>query len=517
MTPSLQRRLPLALLVGGFVLFVQLIAIGRPYSGNFASYQATVMAAISRNMVRENFSEPLRPKTDVMLMKRERSLHLNQYPFPALVAAAGVKTFGGSYEFWGRFQAIVCNFLTALLLGLFAARLFEERTGWIAACLYALSPFTLIYGQSFISEPFSLLFLVLTFLFLTPPQGKPFDLSSVFFAGLSFSVAVTGRIHFAIFYPLCVFFILRSQTSSKIFKIFLFTLFGFVLPGAWYGYTYFVSTHEANVHTNAFVQFGLLSTRKVPSLLYAGRLLEIFAGVLLTPLFFPAFVIGWFTVPKGESFVKVALGFLLGAAVLLVPWKIMAHDFYLYGVFPFIVILAACGLGSLLDETPFLKRPVALTLVILLTMGVSGRFFFNPIYKGLPEEERAVRVGKAIQGMTGPEDALVVASEHPAILLYYAGRPVWNMDLTRVGMPLTDYQKNARFLKFDAAEAARLEAAMKDPIGWLEYYRAKGAAYVVIPSREELDSREPLASHLKASSALVSDENDDFYLFRLSK
>ena len=44
------------------VLSVQLPAIQRPFTGDYASYQGTVMAAIARNMVRENFSELLLPK-----------------------------------------------------------------------------------------------------------------------------------------------------------------------------------------------------------------------------------------------------------------------------------------------------------------------------------------------------------------------------------------------------------------------------------------------------------------------
>ena len=516
MTSSAARRLPLALVVGGFVLVVQMIAIQRPYSGNFASYQATVMAAISRNMVRENFSGLLRPKTDVLLMENGRSLHMNQYPFPALLAAAGVKCFGGTFEFWGRFQAIVCNLLSVILLGLFAGRLFDGRTGWIAGCLYALSPFTLIYGQSFISEPFSLLFLLLAFLFLTPRGEKPLGLSSVLFAGLFFSIAVAGRIHFAVFYPLCGFFILRSRGIKPFLGIVIFTFFGFALPAAWYGYTYFVSMHEANVHTNAFVQFGLQSTRTVPFLIYLKRLAVIFAGVLLTPLLFPFFIYGWFAAPKGESYLKIAFGFFLGAAVLAVPWKIMAHDFYLYGAFPFIVILTACGVNALFSTMPFLKRPLVLFLLILVVAAISLRLSFNPIFKGLPEEVRAVKIGEVVQKKTNPEDRIIVASEHPAILLYYANRPVWNMDLTRVGMPLADYQKNARFLHFDSSEVARLEEAMKDPVSWLEYYRAKGAAYIVIPSRLELESREGLLRRLREHDTLISEGNDDFYLFKLA-
>ena len=134
------------ILTASFALGVQMVAIQRPYIGHYASYQATVMASISRNMIRENFSQLLLPKTDIII-GGERSLHLNQYPFPSLFAALGSRFLGGSLEFWGRFQAIFFNLLCVLLMGLIGRRLFDPRVGWSAAGIFALSPLSLIYGQ----------------------------------------------------------------------------------------------------------------------------------------------------------------------------------------------------------------------------------------------------------------------------------------------------------------------------------------------------------------------------------
>ncbi len=135
------------------VLSIQMAAIERPYLGHFSSYQL-VMASMARNMVREDFTDLLLPKVD-MLLNGKKALHLNQYPFPSVLAALGVRNFGGSFEFWGRVQAIFLNLLSALFLALIALRLFDKRTGLTAFFIYLLSPFTLIYGQCFMSEPLS--------------------------------------------------------------------------------------------------------------------------------------------------------------------------------------------------------------------------------------------------------------------------------------------------------------------------------------------------------------------------
>ena len=49
------------------ILSVQLPGINRPLGGHFASYQSSVMASISRNMLRENFQDILVPKIDFLI------------------------------------------------------------------------------------------------------------------------------------------------------------------------------------------------------------------------------------------------------------------------------------------------------------------------------------------------------------------------------------------------------------------------------------------------------------------
>jgi len=154
-----QTRIPILIAVVTllYVLVIQGVGIQRPFMGHYASYQGTVMASMARNMVRENFSNIFLPKTDVIL-QGQKSLHLNQYPFPSLLVAGAVKFVGGSYEFWGRFQAILFNLFSILLPFFIAQRLFGRAAALTSAIIFALSPLTVVYGQSFMSEPSSLFF-----------------------------------------------------------------------------------------------------------------------------------------------------------------------------------------------------------------------------------------------------------------------------------------------------------------------------------------------------------------------
>lgn len=512
---SLRAPYGLLLFLLAATLGTQLIAIQRPYAGHFASYQATVMASMSRNFLRENFSDLLHPKTDVMLLEGKRSLHLNQYPFPALLTALGIKIFGGTFEFWGRFQAILVNSLTALLLSLLAARWFGTRAGWITAAVYSLSPFTLIYGQAFISEPLSLFFLVLALYLLTSEPGAGGGRLAL--SAFSLSLSVTGRIHFALFYPLFFLFLLSQRRDFP--KMASYVLLSIALPFAWYAYTFYVSLYTEGVHTNIFLQADFFKGGTIDLLKgdYWGRVLDIFAQRMLTPLLFPFLLIGLFAIPKkGHAFWILWGGLLLGCSlVILAPPKIMKHDFYLYGLFPFAALVTALGINRVLESSVFLHKKVVLSCLLFLYFAVSARYFINPIFKATAKDKKAVRVAEIVRAATQREDLIVVASKEPPLLIYYADRPAWNMDLNQVGRPVVGYLKS-RFRKVDQAEQARFEKAAMDPVTWLEYYRSKGARYLVSLDREDLESIPNLLQHLRQNDEPVLPDEHDFYFFRLT-
>ncbi len=501
------------------VLFIQMSAIARPYTGHFASYQATVMAAIGRNMVRENFKDLLRPKTDIMITSSERSLHLNQYPFPAVLAATGVRILGGSFEFWGRFQSILFNLLTAFFLGLLTRRLFDAEIAWIAVVLYLFSPYTLIYGQSFISEPCSLFFFVLSLFLIVRDSAVELPLPSLLASAFSLSIALTGRIHLLIFYPLFFISLWTTMKERRILKILAFSLIALLMPVAWYGYTYFASLAQENVHTNIFVQIGLSDTSAaaLTDLTFLRHLGFIFIRTILTPVLVVFFFWGLLSSKReGKAFWLPIIGCALGGfVILLAPQKVMDHDFYLYGMFPFVVMVTACGVKGFFDKFPGARKWHVPAIAVYLAFSFMA--FRNPIYKGLEEEKQEVRIAEKVRPLIGPSDRVIVASSHPAVLLYYLDRPVWNMDLSQIGQPLAPYLKNRRFRKFDPEEIDRLETAMKDPVKWLDYYRSKGADYLIVPDRHELDLLPGFLSHLRANYVLVSGESDEFCLFRLPK
>ena len=513
------KKLAIAFFLMGSVLFIQMGQITRPYSGHFASYQANGLASIARNMLRENFSEWYLPKTD-MIVGGKRSLHLNAYPFPSLFAAIGIKVLGGTLEFWGRFQAIFFNLLCILLVGWVAGRWFNPKVGWAAAAVYAFSPFALIYGQGFFFEPSSLFFLLLSIFLITGISEKEPGSAAIFLSGLFFSVAVTERLHFVLLYPALLLHLFIRGGRTNMFKLLLFTLPAFAMPVSWYAYTYYAALHARNVHTNLFLQATVRVWQDKPLLLslpYYLRLFDIVSGIMLTPLLF--FFPGWglLTLNKqGRPFWILASYLFSGSLiVLLAPEKMMEQDFYLAGIFPFLAMAAGLGLVRVWEMGMFQKKAILIFGSLILYLGVSSRYFLHPIFKGSENIGAVMQAAQTIQTYTNSSDFLVVAGKEPTLLAYYADRPHWVMNFGSVGRTLQPYHKAYRFSGNDPTEFEGLEAAMKDPVSWVEFFKKQGAKYFATAPRKDFESTPVLLEYLREHAQIISQEKDDFYLFRL--
>ena len=488
------KKIALILFLSASVLGIQLGRIERPYFGHFASYQI-VSAFIARNMLKEHFTQLLLPKTDFMIGKKQ-SLPLNQYPIHSLLAALGAHYFGGSLEFWGRFQAILFNIASIILTGLIAGLLFTSGVGWIAAVLMSLSPYSLIYGQMFMSESSGLFFLLLSLYILLRAlyKNRDFNFLKLFIAGICFSLVLVGRIHFLMLLPVFwVIFYFSSQPFRQRFSsTFLFSFFALILPFAWFVYTYFVSIHADNVHSNLFLQ---LSGRRLADLYYLRDLnyyhhvFDIFVEKMLTPLVFPFLPIGLFLLgTKGKTTYILMSGLLSGTSiVVLIPQKVMAHEFYLYGTLPFYIMIAANGVFKLFEAFPVFKRPSVIAFFLMLYLIVSARYFVHPIYKFPEEKNELIPMAQAIREKTQPGDWLVIASRGFSELRYYVDRPSWDISFPAIGTKLAYYFKDPRFSNVDHEKLNQLEQAMYDPISWLEYLKMEGAAYLVVPNERELD------------------------------
>ncbi|MDD5217238.1 MAG: hypothetical protein PHS88_03950 [Candidatus Omnitrophica bacterium] len=516
-----RKQILLVLFLALAVLGVQMVRITRPYTGHFATYQGTVMASIAQNLLRENFKEPLRPKTNT-LIAGERSLHMNQYPVPSVIAAVAVHFRGGTLEFWGRFQAICFNAFSIVLVGLIAACLFGPLTGWIAAAVFALSPYTILYGQAFLSEPCALFFLLAAVYLLVAAPAKRLSLVRIILSALSFSVAVAGRVHWVLFTPLPAFILLCSRRSAgfKTGALLLFGLLSFTIPVAWYAYTYDVGLNAANIHTNIFMQVssgGAEAKNLLTHADYYRQVFDLVSGMMMTPLVFPFLLLGVYVCDKKSvSFWSVGLGALVGVLIVFAaPQKVLKHDFYLYGVFPFLAIFAACGLAPVLRAFPALRSTSWMVVVLLIYFAVSGRYFLHPVFKSPPEEMKMVQVAEIVRENTGPDERIIVIGEGPGVFIHYVRRGVWPLQPSLIGGKLSPYQKVKDVNPGHRREATYLERAMQNGLTWFEYLRDQGADYLVAPDKKVLEQIPELNAYLQSHYQSLAPEQSGYSFYRL--
>ena len=193
----------------------------------------------------------------------------------------------------------------------------------------------------------------------------------------------------------------------------------------------------------------------------------------------------------------------------------MQHDFYLYGLFPFVVIITAVGIHAVLSKWPRLKKMPWLVLFSFLYFLLSARFFANPIFKGSEGEIEAVQTASVLKQIIPPQARVIVSGRHTPVFLYYLDRAAWNMDLNSIGIPLEPYLKNAKFIKADQEKLRTLEESMADPIKWFQFLQSLGADYYVTSNKRDLEAFPEFLDYLKTHHKLISTTDDDFYCFEL--
>lgn len=504
------------------VLTLQIIKIDRPYTGHFASYQGTVMGGMAQNMLREDFSNLLYPKTNA-IVGGERSLHLNQYPLPSLIAAGGVRVFGGSLEVWGRIQAVFFNFLSALLIGLITKKLFNPESGILAFGLSFMSPFSIIYGQAFMSESSALCFL-LAAVYFSLPNSVSISRSwhCAFTSGFFFSLALVSRVHWLVFYPFFLVLYIFPFRSRRIGEFFIFGLISVIAPLLWYGHTYFAALESQHVHTNLFMQLFAEKQGSSPEQNFSFQsgfyLIRILFTKMLTPVLAIISLYGFlqsFKQRKNRVFLISGTSTLL-LIVLLAMGKVMAHDFYLFGCYPFFVMAAAYGLAHLIKTVQWMNSFSGILVFGFLLLMSAVAFSMGPLFASAPGELQSVKVARDVRERTLPEDQIIIYGSGPGIISFYAERASWSFQPSLIGKELSGYSKAFRFSGNDPEQAKALEEARQSAVGWLQYLIERGADYLIIANPPELEQVPALKNYLKKFYTDDMKEDRAYYLIRLS-
>lgn len=471
--------------------------IFKPLSGYFASYQATnaMMAATM------SFAQPasLFIPNAFLWMGGGLGLHLLYYPFASLFADF-FHLFRLDLVASGRLQAILCMLCAGYFLFKMVRNYLGPLSTVVAVFLFSFSPMILLSGISFQNEAFALWMLLMAISI----SDSHCRLKNWILAGLLFSLAMTARLHFLVYYPVFGLILLRQKRGLVPFLVFGFAS---ILPLClWYAWTGYLNTvYPEHVITSLFSQAG--EGRVLNSVLaqkeYYIHVIKVICGQALTPVAAFFFVIGFFT--QGHKLGLFKLWALCALATcFLLPQKVFDHPFYLIGFVAPSCVLAAYGIeksGRLFLQPKFLILIYAAYSLFVL------RFFLPPALSDWEEGLRLERIGKIVQ-RTIPADSLLIAEDGSSpVLLFYSSRYGWPLALQ---MDKIAQDSQFRYPKLK-------ENGYGDLQKWLHYLISQGAKYLVISHPRDLDQKPAFKEFLLTKYTPVANEENSFIIVDLTR
>jgi hypothetical protein len=470
-----QFRRPLAGLLL-LTLLVRLPGIARPLVGNFAT-KNVVYAMIARNWA-EGRSDFRYPTLDC-LAAGQRSLHMLELPCSAYLTGWLWKTFGGSLDVWGRATAIGFTLASVSVLFWMVRRRHGPVAAVGAATALAISPVSIIYGQSFMLESSLVFFTVGTVWCLDRwLSGGRWAWLPV--AALCLTLLLLTKIYMLVLLlPLAAMILQRTPDSPEnkdagtrgqgdagtnvarrpLLTVALLALA--LIPAAvWYAH----AARTASDRTlKPRIYYSVLDSAEVlrpPHRLlwspdFYRQILDDLAGVVLTPLGLSLALAGLLH-PAWRRYLPWLTAMVLLVAAL--PPKFHQMNYYWMAALPPLAILIGLGWQQVHDRLALGRSAVAIVLAAGLLFSL--RFALRPAMITPPADRAVVAAGRTIQRLTPADEPVVTMHGSGIDLLYYCRRPGWAL----------------------SPDTPQLD-------GVLQQCRAQGARYLVVVAEADLRKR----------------------------
>lgn len=424
--------------------------LARPLLGNFAT-KNVAYAMIARNFARGR-ADLLSPTLDC-LRGDDRALHLLELPLSAYLSGGLWAALGGSLDLWGRSMSLAFSIATVPLVYLLVRRKHSSTAALAAAACFALSPVSVIYGQSFTLEASLTFFAVAALLAFDVWVSAP-KASMLALAGISLALALLTKIYLlALLLPIVwsigIAWKHRSLSSRQLFAG-LLVLGCAALPAAtWCWHAARIADPASPDSARVFysVRDSAAAHRPPHPLLaepaFYARLGKNLIGVALTPIGCALALLG---LARKES--RAWLPWLVACAFLvaLLPRKFHEMNYYYLPIVPPLCILAGLGWERLRAAYPSRHLAMALSLAAL---AFSVRYFARPAYLTPAEDRGVLAAALAVQQRVPPGEPVATMHGSTFDLLYYCDRTGWfvSPDDPRLPAVLADcHRRGARWL-----------------------------------------------------------------------
>ena len=459
---STQVRVIQSLLLLVFLtVILRVPGLDRPLVGNFATKNA-VYAMIARNwasgraaIAYPTLDSAASPATKAVDQPPVRSLHMLEFPASAYLTGSLWSWFGGSLDGWGRATSIGFSAAGVALLYLLVLGWHGQPVAFAAAVALAISPVSIIYGQSFMLEASLTCFLVAALLGYQRWLRGEHWLWLVLGAVSLLLLLLTKIYMVVLLLPIALFPPTRGRAGCAILATSLA-----VLPAlAWCVHVFIVSSAEHPLAERIFYSFrnsAIVHHWPHPLLSapdFYGHVLIDLGTVVLTPVGLALLVAGLFH-PAWRQ--HRAWLFACGALIAALPLKFFEMNYYYLAILPALCVLIGLGWEriSVLWQPPHWAVAGFVSAAILLSL----RYSVRPAFMTPDEDRSVVAAADAAQRFLGGDEPVVTMHGSTIDLLYYTNR---------VGWAISPGNNSARL-------AARLEAC-----------RQQGARLLIVAGQEQ--------------------------------
>lgn len=467
---------------------LRLARVDREFLGNFGQRQV-YNAWVVRNFVKEGINIQ-DSKMDLQDYEGKKIPCFRDFPLVIPSVAFCVRNFGGSIEFWSRFSSVFFYALTFIVLFFWLRMYFKPPTLTFILFVFAFSPMSIVYSQSFILEVSALFFFCLGMLLLE----KYFSHRNMFLllaGSLLIGTSFASRTQYAILIIPVIYLFLREH-RVKCFKnpSFYITLFFiFMVPLTWQVTAWKMAALNSSKSSLDITFRTYLAGGKffIDPIYYNldlyKKLFDDLTGIIFNPMGFSLAVLGiviWKWKEKNNLFPIYFLSMIL--AVVLVPRKFYRHDYYFFPILVPGSVFAGYFLGRLYEK---LDLKLVVMVLLLIFMAASFRHSLHPAFKTPDVEKPYIQQTEIVKEIVPENSKIVVVGATPPFL-YYCDRMGWDLSLEK--------SKESRRSTGFVLSGGRLP---DDPVERLKYYESLGAEYVIAYDPALLEENKELISYIQ--------------------
>jgi hypothetical protein len=501
-------RLILGLLLA-LSLGVLSLGVDRPLLGNFSG-RSIPYADVARNWA-EGYASWTLPTSNI-LVKGKPTLMMLDFPLISYLAAFLNRASAIPVDICGRVISIVAAITAMYLLIGIVRRLLSVEVALWTGFFFALSPLTIIYGQSFQADMLAVCLSLGSIAVFQRRFAQGGGWLAMVVCGVLFGLAMATRPS-ALCTGTMLLALAWSSKGKRVLldpRIYVVGLVAVLIPYAWYSYAVWVTRQYDNVIWSVLYQADSKFLHlNAPFVNFFQTMAVTTGAMILNPLGLLLLLAGFVGLRRDVAPVALWLGVAV-AMLLSMPQKIYDHNYYLLVLVPMASLFAARGVLRAKGWKCFsskIAKGIFFFITFVLSMGVAwGPAFVTPRSEGT-----TVALAEEIKNRTMPGDSIIFATRSSSVM-YYAKRKGWHMQLDRPHLPPI-LVENAR-LHDTPAVMASLRESFQTPMGIVEYYHAQGACYLAITQTKELEGDAELRAWLEENHMLVQ-ESPALVLYKL--